>query len=750
VKGQTIGFVLVVIILLAAAVVGFYEYSSINSKYSSLSSSYSALNSTYSALSANYTSLMQKYSSLYKNYTTLEQLYQSLMQKEKQVTTVAPPMEGEALATVMQFYDGIAIESPSDVLPFLASNFTATITGAPFPGTYSLSTFNTTWLADFFSTYETVYFYTTALPNVTKLSNTTYEVTDIVQYFVAPTNDPIYLQVFNASNTITVQYIGGKMLITSLTWKGNEVPPSAVIAGYPSQHQLEANQVLEEYLYEVNALGAEFPGQVTAKYFAPNAVLQINGPLPGSLMNGTYQGLSNIENFFNQWDSDFIFALEYLQNLLPNGTAVPPTVQINLSPNGVNATLDVNDTVIFVFLNQGQPGFPAIYDMHLNVMTYFVYNSTTSMWEITKQIWNVQEVPIPSDTIYYPLGPATFNVVTESTETINATKGGVLTAGNLVVIVQPGTYAYNAKTNMTYSVYNFSVIIFSMTGVYPPNGTDLTPMYAFAFAINGQISPVWSLVNSQGKPMPAYTVVLGATPYWTSWTWFGGTFNGTTYVGGSYKFADHWVYGQDVMVNIQFFKPVIWIFVSSPTPLATPPMPVQLSSVTPQAGLTPVNIYTYSINGQTGGVIMAGNIIVVIKPGTAITFTNGTKLTSYNFSVVFYALSNVPNAPNGGTPVLAFAYAINGYVGPDAVANQSFITVIMTPTNGVTMWTYINGKYLYEDPILVTNGVLINLTFVRPVPWIVTLPELVSNTTTTTSSSSLSTSTYSSSIGYWG
>jgi len=64
------------------------------------------------------------------------------------------------------------------------------------------------------------------------------------------------------------------------------------------------------------------------------------------------------------------------------------------------------------------------------------------------------------------------------------------------------------------------------------------------------------------------------------------------------------------------------------------------------------------------------------------------------------------------------------------------------------MWTYINGKYLFEDPILVNNGVLINLTFVRPVPWIVTLPELVSNTTTTTSSSSLSTSTYSSSIGY--
>jgi len=497
-------FAVVVVILLIVAAIGFYEYSTISGKYSALQSSYSSLSSlssSYMNLSNQYMSLQSKYSQLSKNYTALEAMYNTLLtylkgnesllsmyqtlymeaehniselEAQLQAAKTTSGKEGAALDVVMLFYDGIAIENPNDVTPFLAPNFTATIQGVPFPGTYSLSSFNSTWLSDFFSTYETVYFYTTALPTVTALGNNTYEITDVVQYFVAPTNDPVYLQVFNASNTIIVQYIHGVPYITSLMWKGNEVPPSTVIAGYPSQHMLQSNQVLEEYLYEINALGAEFPPNVIATYFSPSATLIINGTLPPGLKAGTYQGLSNIENFFSTWDSYFIFVLEYLQNLLPNGTAVPPTVQINLSPSGANATLTVNDTVIFGFVNQGQPGFPAIYDMHAIVTTYFVYNSTSSMWQIVKQVWNVQMVPIASDTIYYPLGPATFIVNSESTVTVNATKGAVIADGNIIVTIQPGTYAYNAMTNQTLSLYNFSVITFSMEGVYAPPNTSYT------------------------------------------------------------------------------------------------------------------------------------------------------------------------------------------------------------------------------------------------------------------------------------
>ncbi|BCU69345.1 hypothetical protein [Stygiolobus caldivivus] len=774
-KGSAIAFGIVVVILLIVAALGFYEYSVANSNYSSAESSLSALSSSSAALESSYSQLSH-------NYTVLEQMYSSLMQKtvtstvtttqtttstqtvtatqtitatQTATSTSVPitisPSEGGALAAVMEFYDGIAIECHSDVLPFLAPNFTATITGTPFPGTYNYMTFNSTWLSQFFGNYETVYFYTTALPTITMISNGTYQVTDVVQYFVAPTNDPVYLQVFNASNTITVQDINGKLLITQLMWKGNEVPPSTVIVGYPSQHQLQANQILEEYLWEVNSLGAEFPGNVTAKYFSPNAVLQINGVLPPALKNGTYSGIANIENFFNQWDNNFIFVLDYLQDLTPSGAAIPPTVQVNLSPNGANATLVVNDTVLFGFLNQGVPGFPAIYDMHVSVTTYLVYNSTVMQWEIENQTWNVQEVPIPSDTVYYPLGPATFHVVTEDTVTVNASQGAVLQAGNIITVIKPGTYAYNMKLNKTFSVYNFSLIIFSMTGVYAPENTNLTPLYAFAFAINGQITPIWSLVTNAMKPNPAYTIVLGGNPYWTSWTWFGGTFNGTTYVGGSYKFADTWVYGQDVMANVQFFKPVLWIFESSPTPVGVAPTPVSMQ-VSPVFGLNPIASYTYEVNAKYGGVIQAGNIITVIKPGSyVVANSTGTpmNLTTYNFSVIFYQLNNIQNYQNG-TPVIAFAYAINGYVGPKDYSTQQWITVIMTTSQGAKMYTWLANGYAFMDPILVGNGIVVNLTFFRPVPWILTLPVSTTSTMSSMSSSTLSSTTYSSTVGYWG
>ncbi|MFP3164670.1 MAG: hypothetical protein RXQ76_02310, partial [Acidianus sp.] len=56
-EGKIVGFIGVIIILLIAAAVGFYEYSSVSSSYSSLSSSYSSLSSSYSSLNSSYSSL---------------------------------------------------------------------------------------------------------------------------------------------------------------------------------------------------------------------------------------------------------------------------------------------------------------------------------------------------------------------------------------------------------------------------------------------------------------------------------------------------------------------------------------------------------------------------------------------------------------------------------------------------------------------------------------------------------------------
>ena len=331
---------------------------------------------------------------------------------------------------------------------------------------------------------------------------------------------------------------------------------------------------------------------------------------------------------------------------------------------------------------------------------------------------------------------ATFIVNSESTVTVNASKGALVTDGNLMVVLQPGTYAYNTKTNQMLSEYNFSVFTFSIEGVSAPPNTTLTPLYAFAFAINGQITPIWELVTANKTPSPAITIVLGAPATWTSWTWFGGTFNGTAYVGGGYKFADTWIYGNGVMVNLAFFRPVLWIFEASQTPIGQVPMPASVE-VSPVYGLNPTVAYTYTINGSEGGAIFAGNMIVIIRPGSYIVnTTSNTTLKTYNFSVIFYQLDNLPNAPNGQTPVFAFAYAINGQVSPKLESTKPWITVILTPTSpNTTMWTWLSSGYVFKDPIILGNGVVVNLTFFRPVPWILTMPVISSTTITAMSSS---------------
>ncbi|MEM0164983.1 MAG: hypothetical protein QXW30_04470 [Saccharolobus sp.] len=773
---KTIGFAIVAIILIIIAAIGFYEYSVTNSKYLSVNNNYQSLNSQYMSLQGNYTKLNQTYSKLASQYKILEGLYQAALAYAKGNYTLYQQAEtnytyykelfsklnvsgykpGAALSAVLQFYDGIAIESPSDVLPFLAQNFTANIIGEPFAGMYNLQSFNQTWLSNFFSTYETVYFYTTALPSVNQINGNTFNITDVVQYFVAPTNDPVYLQVFNASNIITVQFINGTPKITKLIWKGNEVPPSTVIAGYPSQHSLQANQVLEVFFSQINGLGAEFPGSTIARNFAPNGQLVLIGQLPPVFKAGTYTG-SNITNIFNTWDNYFIFALTYAQNLLPNGTAVPPMVSVNLTTSSATAKVIANDTVFFGFVNQGQPNFPMIYDLHIAITAYLTYNTTSASWEITKEVWNVTQVNALSDTVYYNLNQPIMKVSGEQTVTVNATssQGYTLQVGNVMVIVKPHTYAEFPNGSLI-PVYNFSLITFSLEAIYPPaSNYNLTPLYAFAFAVNNEITPTISLVtNVSGKvqAQPPITIVW-APNTWTSWTWFGGTFNGTAYIGGSYKFADTWLYGNGVMVNLQFFKPVIWIFESSQTPIAQLPKPVYVN-VGPVYGLNPVNVYSYEINGTQGGVAFAGDMIVVVQPHTKITTPSGN-LTVFNFSIVFYNPANAGTAPNGQVPILAFAYAINGNVTFSYSAINSitglanpFITIILTPSHNVTMWTWGAKGYIFEDQIIVGNGVVINLTFFKPVPWILTAPQISS--TTMTSSTSSSSTTTSTSTPYWG
>ncbi len=416
-------------------------------------------------------------------------------------------------------------------------------------------------------------------------------------------------------------------------------------------------------------------------------------------------------------------------------------VSVALQPNGTEAVVTANDTVFIGFVNKGEAGFPpAIYDLHASITTVLMYNSTAAQWQITYQDWNVTEASLAGDTLYYNLNTPTFTVVGERTVTVNASLGAVIRLGNLIAVVRPGTYAELPNGTLE-SLYNFSLVDLGMQAVYAPE-PGLTPLYAFAFAVDGQISPQYSLVNSAKQPSPVITVAF-APDTWTSWTWFGGSFNGSTYVGGSYKFPDQWIYGNGVIVNDKFFKPVIWVFESSQTPLGeAPPVAVQVP-ISSAFGLTPISAYSFAVNGTDGGVIQAGNIIAVIQPGTYIN-TQSSTLKYYNFSVIFYS----PQQRNGSSPPRPIACACfclrrGRQVTFSDTATQPFITVIEAPSVNSSMWTWgeKNGAYtyLFRDPIITGKGLIVNLTFLKPVPWVLSLEQLMPPSTSTTMSQTTST-----------
>jgi hypothetical protein len=86
------------------------------------------------------------------------------------------------------------------------------------------------------------------------------------------------------------------------------------------------------------------------------------------------------------------------------------------------------------------------------------------------------------------------------------------------------------------------------------------PIYTFAFEVNGQITLTITFVNASGKPQGILTYVYTAPGVnWTSWTWLGGMFNGTVYIGGKYAFADHWTYFSNGTMMMTFIKPVPWV-----------------------------------------------------------------------------------------------------------------------------------------------------------------------------------------------
>lgn len=296
----------------------------------------------------------------------------------------------------------------------------------------------------------------------------------------------------------------------------------------------------------------------------------------------------------------------------------------------------------------------------------------------------------------------------------------VVSVGNIIAIIPSGTEAETPQGNLT--TFNFTLVTFSVSGISSPPNTTLIPTYAYAFEVNGQISPNISFINnSTGKPQAIISVVY-APNTWTSWTWLGGAFNGTAYVGGKYVAANSWIYGNGVIVNTVFFKPVIWIFEESKTPLGSP-APQVMTSVSQVAGLNLISSNTIQVNSSKGAIAQLGPLTVIIKPGTvAVNSMTNQTFSIYNFSLLIYSPLTVGEPQPGQIPYFVFAYAINGQITPSIYVTQPFITIINAPTQGANMWTWIGGKYVFHPPIVIGNNLVVNLVFTRPVPWVLTLP----------------------------
>ncbi|MGC8478950.1 MAG: hypothetical protein ACP5NE_03435 [Candidatus Micrarchaeia archaeon] len=225
----------------------------------------------------------------------------------------------------------------------------------------------------------------------------------------------------------------------------------------------------------------------------------------------------------------------------------------------------------------------------------------------------------------------TFKIISAASKVVNASTGASLSvqSGTIKAVIKPGTYVL--VNGIKESTYNFSLIAFSIANVTSPPNTSLMPGEAYAFAVNGKITPSISFVNASGADEPIISYVI-AGPNTTSWTWFGGNYSNGTYKGGSYKFADTWLhYNSTAMVNKAFFKPVLWVF-ESPAPSTSTPTsthspsntsaPSNATTIVPSSSKTP-SAASPSSSASTYIYVAAAVVIIIIIAGGIVLRSKG-------------------------------------------------------------------------------------------------------------------------------
>lgn len=116
---------------------------------------------------------------------------------------------------------------------------------------------------------------------------------------------------------------------------------------------------------------------------------------------------------------------------------------------------------------------------------------------------------------------------------------------------------------MLLSLFNFTLVYYAavnITGIQ-----SALPISAFSFAFNGRVDPALSLVDKEGRPKPVITVAL-IPPGVTSWTWIPPAARYDEVLrGGAYRFPNNWIMAGPYAINLQFFRPVVWVSLANTT-----------------------------------------------------------------------------------------------------------------------------------------------------------------------------------------
>ncbi|MEM0154839.1 MAG: hypothetical protein QW814_03340, partial [Methanothrix sp.] len=288
----------------------------------------------------------------------------------------------------------------------------------------------------------------------------------------------------------------------------------------------------------------------------------------------------------------------------------------NLSKEGINVSLsktysDPNYTGTMTIKVSGttKPGTYAV-----------LLNATGDDPSITNSLFTifVKTSAVNTTTTIPPTPVPTFLLYNSTTKSVNATNGAKFSLmamdGKLInVTVPPGTYV--KIDNKTLSSYNFTLALYGISNLSAPSAASKDIVaYGFAFLVNGLISPNISFVNATGADRPLITTAQ-YNDSWTSWTVLGGKQVNTSYIGGKYAFANVWTYNSTLneIVNSEFFKPVMWVFLIKPsnvTVTSSAPTTVSTAPTTTPTTISTTAPYTSSSNDS--GYYAAAIVVIVI------------------------------------------------------------------------------------------------------------------------------------------